>query len=144
MYEDILLPTVGSPGGQRAVAEAIDLAELTGARLHVLYVVDDDPRGGLTDGRWETIRESLRSEGREIIADVVSRATDSGVEAVTRVDEGAPAESIVEYADKNGIDAIVMGTHARTGVSKLLLGSVTENVIRRADQPVLVVRIDEE
>jgi len=144
MYEDILLPTVGSPGGQRAVAEAIDLAELTGARLHVLYVVDDDPRRGLTDGRWETIRESLRSEGREIIADVVSRATDSGVEAVTRVDEGAPAESNVECADKNGIDAIVMGTHARTGVSKLLLGSVTENVIRRADQPVLVVRIDEE
>ncbi len=144
MYEEILLPTIGSPGGERAVAEAIDLAELTGARLHVLYVVDDDPRQGLSDGRWETIREALRSEGRDVVADVADGATAAGVETVTHVGEGRADEAIVDYASEEGIDAIVMGTHARTGVNKFLLGSVTENVIRRAEQPVLVVRLDEE
>ena len=144
MYDDILLPTIGSPGGERAVAEAIELAELTGARLHVLYVVEDDPRKGLSDGRWETIQEALRSEGRNVVEDVAGDATAAGIETVTHVGEGRADEAITEYASEEGIDAIVMGTHARTGVNKFLLGSVTENVIRRAEQPVLVVRLDEE
>ncbi|MCL9812404.1 universal stress protein [Natranaeroarchaeum aerophilus] len=144
MYDEILLPTIGSPGGERAVAEAIDLAELTGARLHILYVVEDDSRKGLADGRWETIREALRSEARDVLTDVESKATAAGVEAVTHVGEGRADEAITDYASEEGIDAIVMGTHARTGVNKFLLGSVTENVIRRAEQPVLVVRLDEE
>ncbi len=144
MYERILIPTTGSQGGKRAVEEAIDLAELTGATLHVLYVVDNDPSAGLSDGRWATIRESLRTEGNRVLTEIEQEATDFGVDVLTEVSEGRPEEEIIEYAQHNGIDAIVMGTHARTGVNKFLLGSVTENVIRRAEQPVMVVRIDEE
>lgn len=144
MYDDILLPTIGSPGGERAVAEAIELAELTGARLHVLYVVDEDPRRGLSDGRWETIREALRTEGRDVVKDVASEAAAASIETVTHVGEGRADDAIVDYAADHAIDAIVMGTHARTGVDRFLLGSVTENVIRLIDRPVLVVGIDEE
>jgi len=66
------------------------------------------------------------------------------VSVVTAVRTGAPYERILDYADQEGADMVVMGTHGRTGVDRYLLGSVTEKVVRTADIPVLTVRAEED
>ncbi|PSP84318.1 universal stress protein [Halobacteriales archaeon QS_1_68_17] len=145
MYETILLPTDGSSGADRAVENAIDMARMYEAALHVLYVVDmgDMP----ADVDTGTIHTTLEETGRETTERVAERARDAGVETVeTAVVSGSPYGTILEYADEQDVDLIVMGTHGRTGLGRFLLGSVTERVVRNSEVPVLTVRLaaDEE
>ena len=139
MYDDILVPTDGSPASDAAIEHAIDLAAQYGARLHALYVVDGSAYSTLEAGS-EIVVEALESEGEEATARVADAAADVGVEATTTVASGTAYRSIREYVDEHGIDMIVMGTHGRKGLDRYLLGSVTERVVRTADVPVLTVR----
>jgi nucleotide-binding universal stress UspA family protein len=142
MYDRILLPTDGSDATNPAVEQAIGLARETGAELHVLYVVEDIPYAPeMMDDRVE---DQLRSIGEEALDEIQERADEEGVEVVAALREGAPHNSILSYADEEDIDAIVMGTHGRSGLDRYLLGSVTERVVRTADVPVLTVRKSEE
>lgn len=143
MYEDVLVATDGSDGVEAAVREAVDLADLSGARLHALYVVDDRHYNALPDSAWFTLEEAMEGEGEAAVAAVRERAEAAGVPVSTAVIRGVPHEEILAYADDPGVDAVVMGTHGRSGLDHVLLGSVTEKVIRRADVPVLVVRIED-
>jgi nucleotide-binding universal stress UspA family protein len=139
MYRRILLPTDGSPGTERAVDHALDLAERYDAALHVLYVVDTNALP--LDARAEHVFEYLTEEGLLAEEQIVERAEDRGVETVVSgVREGSPHEVILEYVEDNDIDLVVMGTHGRRGLDRYLLGSVTERVVRTADVPVLTVR----
>ena len=70
----------------------------------------------------------------------VERAREAGLTATTAVQQGSPARTLLEYADEQGVDLLAMGTHGRTGPRRLVLGSVTERVVRHADVPVLAVR----
>jgi len=140
MYDRILLPTDGSRGNSRAVEQAIGLAAQSDARLHVLFVVEDLPYAPeMMDGQVEA---RLREIGEEAISDIRQRAADAGVSVETALEDGTPHQSILEYADEEGMDLIVMGTHGRSGLDRYLLGSVTERVVRGADTPVLTVRVD--
>ncbi|WP_066415074.1 universal stress protein [Halorubrum aethiopicum] len=139
MYDDILVPTDGSPASDAAIEHAIDLADRYGARLHALYVVDGSAYSTLEAGS-EVVIDALQSEGEEATARVADAAADAGVEATTTVASGTAYRSIREYVDEHGIDMIVMGTHGRKGLDRYLLGSVTERVVRTADVPVLTVR----
>jgi len=140
MYDRILLPTDGSRGNSRAVEQAIGLAAQSDARLHVLFVVEDLPYAPeMMDGQVEA---RLREIGEEAISDIRQRADDAGVSVETALEDGTPHQSILEYADEEGMDLIVMGTHGRSGLDRYLLGSVTERVVRGADTPVLTVRVD--
>ena len=143
MYDDILIPTDGSDGVQDAIEEGIGLAKQTTATVHALYIVDDRDYGTLPDAKWIGLQEALETEGERAVEAVAERSEDAGVETVTTIEEGIPQDEIVAYADNEDVDVIVMGTHGRAGVNRLLLGSVTENVIRRTDVPVHVVRISE-
>lgn len=140
MYEDILLPTDGSDAVERAVEEALHLAELAGGRLHVLYVVDTSAAGGVPEAEAMALREMLEQSGREAIAAVETAAADRDVPVSTVLRGGSAHREIVAYADEADVDLIVMSTHGRAGLDRLLLGSVTERVIRQATRPVLVTR----
>ena len=143
MYDTILVPTDGTDAVEPAVEHALGLAETSGATIHALYVVD---RGtyAMVDVRSDVIIESLEAEGEQGTARVRERAEEVGVPVVTEIVRGDPYREIVAYANDHDVDLIVMGTHGRRGVDRFLLGSVTEKVIRSADQPVLTVRSDSE
>lgn len=144
MYQDILLPTDGSEGVEDAIEECIDLARLTDATVHALYVVDTRDYGTVSDAEWAGLQEALTTEGERAIEAIAERADRSDIGSVTAVEEGSPANQIIDYAESEDIDLIVMGTHGRSGLSRMLIGSVTENVIRRTTVPVHIVRVEDE
>lgn len=143
MYDSILVPTDGSGGEQQFVEEAISLAELTGATVHVVHVVDNSLAESLSKSTRSMVNDDLKTSGETAIGSIVGAAERAGLETESTVLHGNPAEEIVEYAEENDIDAIVMGTHANKGVSHLVLGSVTERVIRLSTVPVLAVNLTE-
>ncbi|WP_022797459.1 universal stress protein [Thermus islandicus] len=142
MYRSILMPTDGSPCSLEAIGHGLDLAKVLSARVHFLYVLENPAQAiwiapesvpyGLE------LLEDLKRAGEEAIKKALALARERGVEATGEVKEGVPIPTIVEAA--KGFDLLVMGTHGRTGLDKLLLGSVTEGVLHRVSVPVLVVR----
>jgi len=144
MYDRILVPTDGSAGVERAIGHAIDLATAHGATIHAVYVVNTANYGGIPmETSWEGIRDVLIDEGEAAVERVVELCSEAGVDVETAVVDGAPSRKIVEYADDEDCDLIVMGTHGRGGIDRLLLGSVAERVVRAAEVPVLTVRVDD-
>lgn len=142
MYENILLPTDGSEGTRRAVEHAVNLAQNFDATVHVVYVVNTSAYSTLpADANWESIIEALEEEGYEATEDVKELASEGEVKVITKVLEGVPHREILDYSEENDIDLIVMGTHGKTGIDRLLLGSVTEKVVRSSETPVLTVRM---
>jgi nucleotide-binding universal stress UspA family protein len=142
MYQSVLFPTDGSEQSRRARDAAFDLAETYDATLHVLYVVDT---GALPlDAHARAVFARLDREARRAVAEVVTRAERREIDPVVgTVTEGRPHETILGYVADHDVDIVVMGTHGRRGVSRALLGSVTERVVRLADAPVLTVRSTE-
>ena len=141
MYQQILVPTDGSQGSAHVALQAIDLAEQYGATVHVLYVVDDSVRTLLPD--MGSSGESLDERGQEAIDRVTKMASVHGVEATGELREGDPADEILAYADEIEADAIVAGTHGRSGIERRLIGSVAERLVRYATCPVMTVRLPE-
>lgn len=141
MYQHVLVPTDGSEPASRAVEQAIEIAERFDATLHALFVADVDDKTPWDFSR-SRVTESMHEHGQALIEGVAERAPDD-LEVVTTIEEGDPRERILTYADANGIDAIVMGTHGRRGIDRLLLGSVTEYVVRNANCSVLVTRAND-
>jgi len=139
MYQEILVPTDGSPASDAAIERAVDLADRYDARLHALYVVDGAAYSTLEAGS-EIVIEALQSEGEGATDHVRQLAEDAGVDCEAIVTTGTAYRSITEYVTENDIDLIVMGTHGRTGLDRYLLGSVTERVVRTSPVPVLTVR----
>lgn len=139
MYDGVLLPTDGSEGTRAAVGHAIAHANSYDAPLHVLHVVD--ARIGVAhETTPEAVFEALEAQGRQAIEDVKSQAKSQSVETIEgAVARGDPHRAILDYAEAEDIDIIVMGTHGRTGLDHYLIGSVTEKVVRRSDVPVLTV-----
>jgi nucleotide-binding universal stress UspA family protein len=142
MYDDILVPTDGSPAADAAVEHAITLAERFDSTIHALYVVDSTAFSSL-EGGSQVVTEALEEEGEEAVDRIADAADAAGVPVVERVVTGTAYRSIIDYANEADVDLITMGTHGRRGIDRYLLGSVTERVVRSADQPVLTVRFDE-
>ncbi|MCO8266600.1 universal stress protein [Haloferax sp. AB510] len=138
MYDEILLPVDGSPAAEQAIPHVFDLAERYDATVHVLFVVNTTrDNAGIIGG---TVLETLEQEGRRVVDEVVERGESRGIKTVGAVRRGAPHETILDYAAEHGAEVIAMATHGRTGVERVLLGSVTERVVRTAPVPVLTVR----
>ncbi len=138
----VLVAHDGSPKGEQALNHALDT--WGDDRVTVLRVIDPVAAGYSADvtlpsGAREWY-ESTRAEAEAMLEDAAEEAEDRGVEVDTAVEVGRPAATIVEYADDHDVDHIVVGSHGRTGVSRILLGSVAESVMRRSPVPVTVVR----
>ena len=84
--------------------------------------------------------EALQQEGREAVRDLEVTGTQAGLTVTTEISEGVPHEEILQYVTTHGIDLIVMGTKGRSGVDRVLMGSVAERVVRHSPVPVLTVR----
>jgi len=142
MYDTILLPTDGSEEMEPIIDHAVALAETHGATLQALYVMNTASLSDLPmESTWEGLEQALEEEGQAGLRAVEERAGNVPVETVLL--EGSPPLAIVEYATEEPCDLIVMGTHGRSGVNRLLLGSVAERVVRTASVPVLTIHVDE-
>lgn len=142
MYDRILVPTDGSAGSRRAIAHAIELAGAHEATVDALYVVNTVSFTSLPmEASWEGVNDLLRDEGEDAIAEVERLCDDRDVDVRRVVLEGSPSREIVTYAEREGCDLIVMGTHGRGGIDRLLLGSVAERVVRSSHVPVLTLRV---
>ncbi|MDR5673952.1 Nucleotide-binding protein, UspA family [Halalkaliarchaeum sp. AArc-CO] len=142
MYSCILIPTDGSTEVERAVEHALDLAEAHGATVHALYVVNTASYAGLPmETAWEGVDELLRSDAEAAVETVRERAQARSIPVETSIVEGTPSRCIVREAEERGCDLIVMGTHGRGGIDRLLLGSVAEKVVRASALPVLTVSV---
>jgi len=138
----ILLPTDGSEGAAAAVDWGVHLADVFDSMVHALYSADTSR---LTMGsKPSTILSELERTGETALESVRDRAKASGVSVTGTVANGPPARVILEYADEKAVNLIVIGTHGRSGLERHLLGSVTENVVRNADVPVVCVPMPNE
>lgn len=149
MYENILIPTDGSSTATQAAEQAFELADLCGATVHVLHVVELPHQASVdtlseVDMPLSDETVSAREEaGEQLTSAIAENASGRGRDTVTEVTRGFAPETILDYVAENGIDLIVMGTHGRSGLDRWLLGSVTERVIQQSDIPVHVVRSSE-
>jgi nucleotide-binding universal stress UspA family protein len=145
MYDHILVPTDGSVGVERAVEHAVDLAETHEATLHALYVVNTASYSSMPmETSWEHVRDMLGEEGERALERVGDIADGEGVPVESVVVDGSPSREIVRYAEDEPCDLVVMGTHGRGGIDRLLLGSVAERVVRASRVPVLTVRVGDD
>lgn len=142
LYQQILVPTDGSTEAETVVSHAVYLAKAHDASLHAVYVMNTTSFTGLPmETAWEGIDDVLRQEGNAALETVRETVEDDGLDITCRVLEGSPAREIVRYADEQECDLVVMGTHGRGGINRLLLGSVAEQVVRTCSVPVLTVRV---
>ena len=132
MYHDVLIATDGSGVAANAATVGISLARTLEATVHALSVVEEK-RGDIA-----ARRERRQSDADSVVADAI----DAGCDAEPIVRNGRPATEILSCADDVGADLVVVGTHGRTGLQQVLLGSVALEVIREAHQPVLSVSPD--
>ena len=147
MYQRILVPTDGSTLSKQAVKSAIEMAAVAGAELIALYVVPRYPvsyfEGGISVPDSEVARTERQwaEKGQAVVDAVQKAALAAGVKArgvLARSD--LVAESVISTAKKHRCDLIVMASHGRKGIKRVLLGSETQHVLTHSKLPVLVLR----
>jgi nucleotide-binding universal stress UspA family protein len=143
-YRKILVATDGSKYSVAAASEAIGIARRCRASLVVISVVPSETASPFdivhSEMQHEMIAQKEFHEGEKNVNDLLVIARQEGVTAEGLIIEGRPYEVIVESAREKGVDLIVMGSHGRTGLERLLMGSVTERVVGHADCSVLIVK----
>lgn len=142
MDERILVPFDGSPLSERALERALSIhPEADIVVLHVInpieIVYEAESKGLQTAESWHN---QMTEQARNLCAEAEERAEEMGCTISTIVQMGQPARKILECIAKQGIDHVIMGSHGRSGVSRLLLGSVAERVMRQSPVPVTIVR----
>lgn len=141
----ILWPTDFGDSSREAAKYAFSFADRFGAELHALHVVEEiAPTLPEAIRHVATLPDDVLAKARALAEKELSASLPSDVAGARRVIRavrgGSPLVEILAYAEQNGIDLIVMGTHGRGGFSRLLIGSVAERVVRHALCPVLTVR----
>jgi nucleotide-binding universal stress UspA family protein len=149
MYQRILVPVDGSEASKRGLQEAIKLAKATRAKLQIVHVVNELPfEADFLGGQpYEPLIESLRVNGTQILEEAKSAAREAGVEFGAELIEtigGRVSPLILDAVRQVNADLIVMGTHGRRGVKRLLMGSDAEMILRSSPVPVLFVRTSPE
>lgn len=143
MYDSVLIPTDGSEASLTAIDHGIDLADKYDATVHAIYVIDARVLGGdvasFGQQTRDTIEAELTEEGEAAIGEITDRADAMGLRHESEILTEIPYRGITDYADRHDIDLVVMSSHGRSGVTRYILGSVTERVLRETDRPVLVV-----
>ena len=136
-FEKLLLATDGSESAEAAIQEAINIAKVCSSRLYVLSVVEVNPE---YEALAPNIVEKAETETKDHLDSVRKRAEKEGISCEIISHQGEePYRFIVDEATKIKADMIVMGSHGRTGIKRLMMGSVTSRVIGHAPCKVLVV-----
>ncbi len=143
IFRKIMIATDGSELVKRAVDLAIEIAKLSEAKLYAVHVIALEGNSIIhsrDEEQKKALKEQLIVEGKKATDYVenIGRTANVGVEST--ILEGKPANEIIDFAEKNDIDLIVVGTHGKTGIQKFLIGSVSENVVMHSERAVLVAR----
>lgn len=149
VWKTILVPHDFSSAANHAVAIARDEAKAHGAKILLLHVIDlptsikadtvivPDPTGAPINVKDYAVRMA-----EEHLADLATRISKDGVTPATFIRIGNPEDEIIKFAAENAVDLIAMGTHGRTGLAHMLVGSVAERVVRMSKCAVLTIRAD--
>lgn len=143
MYDTILIPYDGSDEAKKGAEHGIELAAALGSSVQALYVIDlpGVPRAPALRDDEEQLRREYEDYGETVMTEISDVATQHGVECTTAIRSGSVSDRIVEYADEEGMDAIVMGSAYRGKLGNLL-GGTTDKVVRSATVPVITQRMD--
>jgi nucleotide-binding universal stress UspA family protein len=144
MPDRVLVPIDDSDRSTKALEYA--LKQYPDAEITVLHVLDPSSDAVYTGGEISIdldvreVRERHKHLAEDLLEEAVETASRHGIEIDTATRVGKPARAILEYVEEEDVDHIVVGSHGRSGVSRVLLGSVAETVTRRSPVPVTVVR----
>lgn len=142
VFRRILVPTDGSEYTKSAIGKAVEIAEAMGSSITALYVLDQTIFVNMPlDSAVTNTYSLLRKEGEAAVGYVEGLCIENGVPFESKIGEGSPVKYITDVS--KDYDLIVMGTLGRTGLSKLMMGSVAERVVRYSKCPVMVVRAPE-
>jgi nucleotide-binding universal stress UspA family protein len=142
-FRHILAPTDFSEYSKKAVASALELAKKFAAKLTILHVIELPPypvEGYVPPSLSQTFMDDLERQATTDLAQLIPEAEAAGVEVARLVVVGTPYRKIIDMAEAEHIDLIVMATAGRTGFSHLIMGSIAERVVRTASCPVLTIR----
>lgn len=141
MFRKILVAIDGSGMSGHALEAAIDEARVWKSALHVIYVVETGLFSSLPmDNTWEIMLSMLEKEGGNTIADAKKRAETKGVVITPHLKQGHAGNEIVKTAEDIGADVVIVGSHGKSEVDRLLIGSVSSFVVANCPVAVLVVR----
>ena len=137
----IIVPVDGSEVAKKAAKKALALAQSTGVKVVAMHVINIDLYVYQTEIVYPTeipLPDLIQKEGHSYLDEIVTLGKQMGITVSKKLVEGHPAEEIIKEAKED--DLIVMGSKGRTGLDRLLLGSVAENVARHAPCPVMIVK----
>jgi len=142
MIERVLVPADWSDQAHGACEFVFE--EFPEATVVLLHVIDPSEAGYSTGTPFpsasEDWYEQQRTDANTLFDELAAEADDHGIETERAIEVGKPTQTIVEYAEDHDIDHVVMGSHGRKGVTRILLGNVAEKIVRRSPVPVTVVR----
>jgi universal stress protein A len=140
--QHILVPTDFSEYADYALDYAIELAQKLQARFTLLHVLYLSPLtvGEVPPSVFNQILQDMENWAQQQMQETLKRVKQTGIQIDSVILEGTPFQMIIETAESKDVDLIVMGTHGRTGLTHVLIGSVAEKVVRLAPCPVLVTR----
>lgn len=139
----ILCPVDFSDASRNAVRYAHEFAKGMGASLVLLNVVEPRPMAVDMSLSYVPLEEDLEKAAREDLEEIIRTEREKGVEVQAEVEIGTPSEVILEKAEELDVNLVILGSHGKTGLSRLLMGSVAESVVRKATCPVLIVKAEE-
>jgi len=131
MFERIMVPTDGSEYAAKAEDLAIELADRLGSVVVAVHVIDE---------KLIYPFDVLEDEGKEILAAVQRKGREAGVQVDEVLVFGSPAHDMKKIAEKTGADLVVIASHGRSGLERLLMGSVAETTLKTVEVPVLLVK----
>ncbi len=141
---NILVATDFSPASRPAFRRAVEMASENGAALWIAHVASPpapmSPEGFVLPRFYEDMNVAIRTDAQKRLRALLSRARKAGVRARSIILNGAPHDALNRAARRHRADLVVMGTHGRTGVAKLFVGSVASRVVATSRCPVLTIR----
>lgn len=142
MYKKILIPLDGSPRGEEILPHIEEMAECFQTSIILVQVigpVSDISRAGLFTPLTDQL-DTLEKKAKSNLSGVKAKLQEKKIETQTRVVSGIPLDVICQTAEKENVDLIAMASHGRTGAARVFHGNVAANVLKRADQPLLMIR----
>ncbi|WP_298667698.1 universal stress protein [uncultured Methanofollis sp.] len=141
MFQKIVVAVDGSEISQKAFEVALSEAKMWNAALHLIYVVETSRFSSLPmDNTMEVIYSLLEKEGRDIFEKSTARAAAEGISLVTHLKDGHAGTEVLALADELQADLIVIGSRGKSGIDRLLLGSVSAHVVQDSRCTTMVVR----
>lgn len=145
MFRRLLVPYDGSPASRAALAQAVSLARESAGRLRVIHVIGELSTMYAEAHGWDAarVRGQMKQAAKEALADALQPSHTGGVETESAILDSPDRPvwaAIIEDAGRWQPDVIVIGTHGRRGISRMVMGSDAESVIRSSPMPVLTVR----